>query len=822
MLDEGKMGIFESPTGTGKSLSIICGSLTWLRDFKTKQKKILEEEIYQLETIADHNDDWFAVHTKKIENQGQLLDSKTKLNVFQKEELRIDQLKNTKKRKSDKSLYQEMSRTFKKPREDNDADLKDDGYTSDSDFLPIDFNIQMNNDVLEEEEEDEDSAATNTLKIFYCSRTHSQLAQFVREIQKSPYGKDARVITLGSRQNLCINETVKKLSNVSLINEKCTDMQKNKREKDGEIEKVKKRSNKNSPCPYFKRNPMEELRDASLIEVKDIEEIVDAAKKIKACPYYSVRLAVPDAEIVVLPYNMLLQKSMRESCGINLKGNVVIVDEAHNLLETIGSIHSISLSGLQISSCFNQLTHYMARFRTRLNAFNLLSIKQLLSILTAFIKILGGTVINTQTTKLSKAEQTCRILTLVEFLSVTEVDIYNFFDLLQYCEKSRIAHKLNGFSAAQFPHDNPGKITKTPLAIFLENKNTQPEIVHEPINNQISSTASFISVQDFLKCLTNSNKDGRVFVDKRETLQTSSLKFLLLNPAVYFLDVVKDARSIILAGGTMHPKTEFIDNLFKPSGLVDDDITLFSCGHVIPPNHLLPVVLEYGPSNIKFDFTFKNRGNSKLIEELGRLLSNLCSVTPGGIILFFPSYDYEDKVYTEWEKSGIIKRLSLKKKVFREPRKSSQTDQVLNEYSAAINDKSNGSGAVLLSIVGGKMSEGINFSDDLGRLVIMVGLPYPNIESPELKERIKYLSSNGKIGKQLPESLCMRAVNQSIGRAIRHSKDYAAILLLDERYKNNWVQAALPNWISQHLRHFEKFGGFFGILKKFYMDKKSI
>lgn len=52
----------------------------------------------------------------------------------------------------------------------------------------------------EEEEEEEE-----VLKVYFCSRTHSQLSQFVKELKRTAFASEMKVVCLGSRKNFCIN-----------------------------------------------------------------------------------------------------------------------------------------------------------------------------------------------------------------------------------------------------------------------------------------------------------------------------------------------------------------------------------------------------------------------------------------------------------------------------------------------------------------------------------------------------------------------------------------------------------------------------------------
>jgi chromosome transmission fidelity protein 1 len=304
--------------------------------------------------------------------------------------------------------------------------------------------------------------------------------------------------------------------------------------------------------------------------------------------------------------------------------------------------------------------------------------------------------------------------------------------------------------------------------------------------------------------------------------------------------------------------------------LPPSQITTLSCGHVIPKSNLIAWNVSFGPSGKgagDFEFTFKNKSDGGMMDELGRAILNLSTIVPDGIVVFFPSYAYLEAVTRRWTRAAaeqggksIWERLEGKKALFRESKEAS-VDDVLRKYGQAIDS---GKGGLLFSVVGGKMSEGINFSDRLGRCVIIVGLPFPNIMSAEWRAKIEYIESSTTLrleataasevvvqgdggaagtamkapkltkeeiqklakeaGREFYENACMRAVNQSVGRAIRHREDYAAILMIDRRFGSERVRNKLPGWIREGLvadAGEKSFGQLMGAVSAFIRAKKT-
>ncbi|KAM8861766.1 ATP-dependent DNA helicase DDX11 isoform 7-T7 [Synchiropus picturatus] len=904
-LDQGKVGIFESPTGTGKSLSLICGALTWLTDLENKKQQetaamlqdgeaALSSSCADPSTSSTAEPDWITDFVQKKAERD--LVSKLKEDELKRKrrEERLEmirnnvQLKHALKRKSAEEDEAFRLIQFSKEETADTAGEQEDEQIIIAEYESDDESRPKSRFTVAEEDEDEELVEEHVTKIYYCSRTHSQLAQFVHEVQKSPFSQDISVVTLGSRQNLCINEEVRRLGSIHRINDRCMEMQKNKHEKQNQDEGVKrKRGPAKSVCPFNKATVLQHMRDDILGAVHDIEHLLKLGKETHSCPYYASRLAVPPAQLVVLPYQMVLHEATRKAAGIQLKGQVLIIDEAHNLSDTLSCIHSAELNGAQLCRAHSQLSQYADRFRSRLKAKNLMYIKQILFVIEGLVQALGGAflarnfvqrispvlsffqgkwarTLRAKPYKVVRHKDSCRhtwimgvticslssgteMLTINNFLFKARIDNINLFKLERYFEKSMISRKLGGFVekyagsgvSLHTPSNNKENRRTEGLNRYLQTLQSSQSPAPAPSEERqasaevesVLSASPMMQVEGFFKALTNSNTDGRVVLNRQGTLSESSVKFLLLNPAVHFAQVLQECRAVIIAGGTMQPVSDFKQELLFSAGVEEERITEFSCGHVIPPENILPIVLCSGPSGQELDFTFQNRESPQMMDETGRILSNICNVVPGGVVCFFPSYEYSRRIVSHWETSGTLTRLANKKKIFQEPKKANQVDQVLNEFSRCIQrcsvSGSSLTGALLFSVVGGKMSEGINFSDDLGRCVVMVGMPYPNIKSPELQEKMAYLDKHlphtgGRSpGQALIENLCMKAVNQSIGRAIRHRGDYSSIVLCDHRYSRPATLSKLPGWIKQRTNTYSSFGPAFAAMRKFFLEKKQ-
>ncbi|KAL7465636.1 hypothetical protein ACHAXS_005949 [Conticribra weissflogii] len=704
-------------------------------------------------------------------------------------------------------------------------------------------------------------------KIIYAARTHSQLTQFIGELRRTHWGSNVKVVALGSRSLLCGNDDVlyssreaklrKNRRSEAEITEMCLDMQKSKEnatnggadanndEEDGQVVGRKRslprsKSRQQWSCPFLSSpESVATLALHSLVRPSDIEDMASLGRASHACSYYASREAIAAAEVVALPYNTLLSPEARKSIGLSIKNALIVVDEAHNIPETLRNISSCQLSLPVAETALSQLTAYTQKYSDRLAGKNLSYLGQIRKILTAIIKFLK------RSPKKNESNQNGvggfgtnkEMLAAVELMFKLKLDNINLFSILKYLEKSRLSQKLLGFV-------NHTACCAEGLTATVNEKT-------EFVSKHISSLAFF---ETFLERLTTTDREGKVIVERpSEELSNQNnpnlrsndfgvrhptLQFIRIQSTCQMSDIVDEAYAIILAGGTLRPFSHVATELFgddvevmnaaseaehqltrnydntsittllhKPKAhssmiQLSSRLTTFTCGHVIPQTNVITCCLSFGPSSKRLDFRHTSRSSDDMIDELGRSLLNLCNVVPSGLVVFLPSYKYESQVFQRWRSTGILSQIEKKKKVHREPKNSRELEAALVQYSTDAITLRNG--AMLFSVMGGKMSEGINFSDDMARCVLVVGLPYPDITDPVLKEKMESLDKelrdrgSGISGQAYYQNLCMRTVNQSIGRAIRHANDYASIVLADFRYTSDpRIWRGLPQWLRR-------------------------
>ncbi len=88
--------------------------------------------------------------------------------------------------------------------------------------------------------------------------------------------------------------------------------------------------------------------------------------------------------------------------------------------------------------------------------------------------------------------------------------------------------------------------------------------------------------------------------------------------------------------------------------------------------------------------------------------------------------------------------------MYKEPSNATEYQLVIDRYYSAIYEDDQ-KGAVLMGVCRGRISEGLDFSDNAARMVIIVGIPFPQMFDAKVILKRNYLDSKislkGQIGK---------------------------------------------------------------------------
>lgn len=340
----------------------------------------------------------------------------------------------------------------------------------------------------------------------------------------------------------------------------------------------------------------------------------------------------------MLPYQMLMHRKTRDQLNLNIKNSVIIIDEAHNLLDTIAGIHSAEITADQLQRVHQQLNAYKTKYLNRFSTKNLLRLNQLISIANRFTKFIRKPCVPSssewQKNEQTQSEFVSEMVLTHDLLDEVNISYGNLFEIIQFCDETRLAQKVSGFalryanSEVILPAPDVQKPQKPAHLSYLQqlaekmankNPNKKNEAkekiveVEKPAENtnRLGSAGAIRIFLGFLETLLEKSSDGRILLSKHRTIQSKSfIKYLLLNASDPFQLLVNECRAIIVAGGTMQPTTEFTTQLFQN---FKQRVEEHFFGHVVAAEAILPLVVSKGPKNSPFLFNFANRGNHEMV-----------------------------------------------------------------------------------------------------------------------------------------------------------------------------------------------------------------
>jgi len=501
-------------------------------------------------------------------------------------------------------------------------------------------------------------------------------------------------------------------------------------------------------CPYAKghfdriNDTIKEILSNESIFTRDY--ISEISKEYNVCPFeLSLDLSLW-SDIVICDYNYVFDPRVYLKRFFNGTKTdfTFIVDEAHNLIDRARSMYSATIEKSDILEIKKYFTGKPS---------NAIDKK-----LKKAIDKLNSLFIDQKKTMEGKVEVLKDIPD--EFIKAVENLLERSIEYLEKERKSDRKSVTKNDSKSDSEYDTKVDTKKDSKNEFMEK-----------FLALYFRLYTFISMLDFY--------DEKYVTVLKKYSNEVFIKLYCVDPSRVIQEKMKLSRSNIMMSATLIPINYYI----KMFGFEEKDYVIDLTSPFRKENRAIILADRVNTTYLKREETS---------EKIADYIFECINAKNGNYMVFFPSYNYMEMVY-----SVFITKYPEKKAAIQEKNMSDEDKEVfLNAYEIIKNENSETS--VGFCVLGGHFSEGIDLVADrlIGVIVVGVGMPQIGLDRDIIKD---HFNDNGEDGFEYAYVFPgMTKVLQAAGRCIRTESDRGVLIFIDTRYGQYRYKKLFPReWV---------------------------
>ncbi|EKX39162.1 ERCC2/XPD/Rad3 nucleotide excision repair [Guillardia theta CCMP2712] len=614
-------------------------------------------------------------------------------------------------------------------------------------------------------------------KLVYCTRTVPEMEKALEELRElikyrtSILGAEGgKILALGlsSRRNMCIHPEISQESDRIAVDAQCRSITASW------VRQRKEQDNNINVCSFFEG--FDKHGSQSLLQpgVYTLDDLRNMGKEKGWCPYFTARHMIRYANVIVYNYAYVIDPKISLLVSRDVeKESILVFDEAHNIDNVCIEALSVNINKKNLDGASRNIAT-LSRAIEKSKEQNAEQLRQEYERLVAGLQG-SGAITGAPLSDQFGGDPVGFANELEQLIPGDIIQAHNFISFMRKVvdflkERLRVSNTVEMTDNVPFVRSLMQKMQLQEPKSLRFSAQRLKSLLHTLEVVDVDTYTPLSLVADFCALVSTYTQGFKIIIEpfdeRLPNVPDPILHLACLDASLAIKPVFEHFQSVVITSGTLSPIDLYPKILnFVPLTKTFEMSLSRQC--------ICPMIVTRGSDQMPLNARYQSRSDRSIIHNYGRLIVELSSCVPDGMVVFFPSYRYMEEVVGAWANGKVLEQITTYKLLFIETQDVVETTLALENFKRACDC---GRGAVFFSVARGKVAEGIDFDKHYGRAVIIIGIPFQYTLSKILRARLDYMKERYQIDEG----------------------DFLTFDAMRQRYARNDKKSKLPSWIRQY------------------------